>query len=168
VNSPSITKNELELKVLDLCERVLGPSGFKVVDVDCRVGGRSLVRIFVEREGSASGNFPSATLDDCAEATRMLGEATELEAWFPGVFDLEVSSPGIERRLRIQEHFERFVGHEIKLSLLESWPGRGANMTGVIERTETGSVTVRVDKDELTIPLPRIKRANLVWRPAAH
>src|SRR4051794_16535757 len=94
----SISKTPLELRILSLSENVLEPQGFRVVDVDCRVGHRSLLRIFIERAGSQN-----PTLDDCASASRLLSAQLDTdEEILPGAYDLEVSSPGLDRRLRLK------------------------------------------------------------------
>lgn len=140
-----------------LCERLLGPAGFQIVDVDCRIGGRSLIRIYLEKE-------QGTTLDVCAEASRTLSTALESDENFPGAFDLEVSSPGLERRLRLQSDFEKVAGREVKLKLAEKMDGLGANVTGTLLRTEGPETVLSVNGKEWRIPLRRIKQANVVWR----
>lgn len=163
----SIIKNPLETKVIGLCEKVLSGVQLCVVDVDCRVGGRSLVRVFIEHSPSLSTGSTAVTLDDCTKATRLLGDEEEMNQWFPGPFDLEVSSPGIERRLRTEDDFNRFTGHGVKVKLVEKWPGHGANLTGTIEGVLAGVVQLRVNLEELKIPLSKITRATLVYRAVA-
>lgn len=162
-------KSALEVQVLGLCEQHLGPKGFRAVDVDCHTGGRSLVRIFIER-GLASGApdpSRSPSIDDCADASRLIGAALETMDLFEGGYDLEVSSPGLDRRLRLDEDFEAAIGEEVKLKLVENWDGRGINLTGKLERVEDGAVIVSVDKEQRRVPLDKIRRANRVWRPLA-
>jgi len=93
-----------------------------------------------------------------------VGPLLEASDRFPGPYDLEVSTPGLDRRLRLQSDFERAVGNEVKLKLVESIAGRGANLTGMLEKVEPGSVVLKIQKDEVSIPLPKIKQANTVWR----
>ena len=159
-----ILKTDLELQLLALCEKVLGPSAFRPVDVDCRLGGKSLIRIFIERTGAQEGGKPgTATIEDCAKASGLMGTALEAESLIPGHYDLEVSSPGLERRLRLRSDFEQCIGGEVKLKLTESLQGKGANVTGVLRKVENGDIVVALGNAEILVPLLKIKRANLVW-----
>jgi ribosome maturation factor RimP len=83
--------------------------------------------------------------------------------FIPGAYDLEVSSPGVERRLRLKSDFERVIGSEVKLKLNEAIEGRGANLTGILLRVDEDSIVVNVSGGELAIPLNKVKKANLVW-----
>ena len=118
---PSIAKSRLEMKVLELCDTHLGPRGFRAVDVDCHVAGKSIVRIFIERlrlqaeaelssaepETAVSPKRPQTSIEDCAEVSRLIGPVLDTVEFIPGPYDLEVSSPGVERRLRLVSDFER-------------------------------------------------------------
>ena len=91
-------------EVVEMATPLADELGFEVVDVDfVPQSGRSLVRVFLDRPGGI-------TLDDCALFSRRLGDLLEMNQTLPRAYNLEVSSPGIERRLRTEEHFRRFVG----------------------------------------------------------
>src|SRR5687767_6805867 len=125
----SIAKSESEKRILELCEKHLEPEGFRAVDVDCHLAGRSIVRIFIERI-VPSGGDSTPSLENCASASRLLGPVLEADPMIPGAFDLEVSSPGLDRRLRLDKDFEQVVGEEVKLKLIERIESIGANLTG--------------------------------------
>jgi ribosome maturation factor RimP len=125
--------------------------------VDCHVGGRSLIRIFLERPQA------DISLEECAEASRLISPALEGEDLFPGPYDLEVSSPGLDRRLRIRADFDSVVGKVLKLKLTESLEGKGANLTGELLRVVADDLWVKVLGEERRIPLEKVKRANVVW-----
>lgn len=154
----TIAKTDLENKAVELIEQTL--EEFRVVDLDCRPGGRSLMRVFIERKDSAAAQV---TLDNCAEASRKLDTVLESHNLFPGPYDLEVSSPGLERRLRLRSDFEQMSGRKVKLKLTAKLEGRGANLTGWITKVESGNVILKVDNQEVEVPLQMIKQANLVW-----
>ena len=155
----SIRKTELETRLLALCETTLAPLGLRPVDVDCRIGPRSLVRLFIEGTGRGT-----ATLDECAEASRKLGDVLDAVEGIPGMYDLEVSSPGLDRRLRLASDFQGAVGSDVKLKLVESIPGLGANVAGRLEAVEGGALRVLSQKKEWPIPLAQVVRANVVWQ----
>lgn len=148
---------------MTLCDTVLSPEGFRTVDLDCRVGSRSLLRIFIER--LAEGASAPATIGDCASASRLIGTALDAEPEIiPSTYDLEVSSAGLDRRLRLRADFEKSVGQEVKLKLTESVVGLGANVTGALAQVKTDELVVNVNKKDWTIALSKVCRANLIWR----
>lgn len=155
----SILKSDIELKLLDLCEKELAPLGFRVVDIDCRMGGRSLLRLFIERLGENT----QVSLEDCVQASRHLDPFLEGQSVIEGAFELEVSSPGLDRRLRLTKDFEKAVGSELKIGLVESIPGLGANIRGTLIKVQTGELSVKVSGKEVSIPLNQIKKANTIW-----
>ena len=148
----SISKTQVETQVLGLCEELLEPQGFRVVDLDCRIASRSLVRLFIERVAGATAasdkpGSTGATLDDCAEASRLIGGVLETkEELIPGGFDLEVSSAGLDRRLRTEADFRAVVGETVKLKLTAAIQGLGANVTGELVRVESAGIVVSVSK----------------------
>jgi len=161
----SIAKTELEEKLLALCSEVLTPLGYRIVDLDCRVGGRSLLRVFIEPlVASAENARPGVALKDCVEASRTLSPVLEGFGDLPGAFDLEVSSPGIDRRLRLRSDFDSVTGQEVHLKLGERLEGIGGQLKGTIVATDPQSVLVNWSGKELHVPWKQIKQANQVWK----
>lgn len=132
-----------------------------MVDVECVMVGHRTVRVFIERVGS-----DSASLGDCATASHALGEKLEAEK-IPGPYDLEVSSPGLERNLRTQEDFSKFEGREVRLRLVAPIEGR-ANVRGRLVKVEGDGIEVFFDRQTLRVPIEGIKKANLIWEEAKH
>ena len=159
----SILKTDQECKILDLCEKCLNPLGFRAVDVDCHVAGTSIVRIFIERRLPTAEPTGAATIQDCAQVSRLMSPLIDAENVIPGGYELEVSSPGLDRRLRLTEDFEKVVGEEVKLKLAEKLETLGANVTGKLLRAEGDSITVLAQGKEVPVPLNKIRRANRVW-----
>jgi ribosome maturation factor RimP len=157
----SITKSDVEEKVLGIAQKVLLGHGLRPVDVDCRVGPRSLVRIYIERLRAEAGQ--NVSVEDCAEASRELGTHID-ESFFMGPFDLEVSSPGLDRRLRLDSDFTKVVGDEVKLVLLTAVEGFGSKVRGRLVKVEEDGVIVLVaGKPEHKFAYENIKQANRVW-----
>jgi ribosome maturation factor RimP len=159
----SIAKTEVEQKLLTLCSEQLEPKGYRIVDLDCRVGGRSLLRIYIERlpvDGATSG----VGLSDCVEVSRSLGEFLETFTDIPGTFDLEVSSPGIDRRLRLRSDFDAFQGQEVDLKLVEKIEGIGGRLKGKVLGTDTKEVRLEWSGKDVAVPWTKIKQANRIWK----
>ena len=164
----SIAKSALETKILDLCETHLAPQGFHAVDVDANVGPTSIVRIFVERVVQNTPDLgtpisPGTSLEHCAQASRLIGDVLDAQEVMPAGYSLEVSSPGLDRRLRVLGDFEGVVGKEVKMKLTESIEGKGANLTGTLQSVDGNVVVLKVSGQERRVPLEKIKRANVVW-----
>jgi len=158
----SIRKSDVEFKLLALCGEALQETPFRVLDVDAKIGPSSLIRIFVDKTGTENG--PS--LEEVAEISRKLDPLIESANITSGMYNLEVSSPGLDRRLREVSDFEKEIGNEVSLSLCESVPGIGANIKGELVKVALGLVSIaqgKKNRKEFDIPFQNIKRANRVW-----
>ena len=76
-------------------------------------------------------------------------------------YQLEVSSPGLERPLYTLEHFARFAGHKVKLTLVSPIEGQ-RRFKGVLQGVEDGQVIVNIGENELVLSLNAIDKANLI------
>src|SRR5438874_1452084 len=98
-------------KIEAMAERVAEPEGIEIVEIELKGGGRNrFLRISIDRpEG--------VTHADCETISHKLGAVLDAEDVVPGTYTLEVSSPGVERKLLKYRDFERFTGKKIKVSL---------------------------------------------------
>ncbi|MBM4303228.1 MAG: hypothetical protein FJ112_02755 [Deltaproteobacteria bacterium] len=158
----SIKKSEVELKLLQLCDQALKDTDYRVLDVDARVASSSVVRIFIDKLNTEKG----PTLEEVAELSRTLDPLIEAANLTQGAYNLEVSSPGLDRRLRVLSDFEKEVGREISVNLYESIPGIGANVRGQLVKVEQGRLSMAQgikNRKEFEISFDNIKRANRIW-----
>ena len=106
-------------RIREIAERVAGSSGLEVVEVELRGSGPGrMLRVFLDKPGAA-GNDPLAgvTHGDCADFSREFGTILDVEDAVPGgSYTLEVSSPGLDRKLTKAADFGRFVGSRVKLT----------------------------------------------------
>ncbi len=145
----------------DRLETLLAPvveaMGYELADLEYRSGGRAaLLRLFID-------NAQGIGLDDCAAVSNQVSGVLDVEDPIAGEYTLEVSSPGLDRRLRTAEHFRRFEGHEVKVQLLAPQDGR-RRYRGTVESVAADgrSVDVKVDGRMYTLPLAAIETARLV------
>jgi len=105
-------------RVREIAERVAASSGLEVVEVEFRGSGKArMLRVFLDRPGAAGGDpLAGVTHGDCANFSREFGTILDVEDAMPGSYTLEVSSPGLDRRLTKVSDFERFVGSRMKLT----------------------------------------------------
>ncbi len=117
-------------------------------------GRQSRLRIYIEKEDGVS-------VDDCAEVSRHVGDLLEIEETMPSAYQLEVSSPGMDRILFREEHFFQFVGEQVEARLLYPFEGR-KKFVGVLAGVEDGAALIQQDEDEYILPLESIQRARIV------
>ena len=98
-------------QVLALLEPTVEGLGYELAELECRLGrGRGMLRLFIDREEGIA-------LEDCERVSREVAAILDVEDPIPGDYDLEVSSPGLDRKLVKPLHFDRFAGCEVKVRL---------------------------------------------------
>jgi len=159
-------------KVIEIAERVGASEGIEIVDVDLVGGGRNRVlRIFIDRPpvlGQASSRTldPAApqgvTLADCEFISQHVGTILDVEDVIPGAsYRLEVSSPGVERKLTKPREFERFVGHKVKVVLRQPVDNQ-RHLTGTLKSFAAGVITLEPGPGKsVQFPLEQVEKANL-------
>jgi ribosome maturation factor RimP len=135
-----------------LLERTVAGLGCQLADFDFSNRNR-LLRVFIERADGA------VTLDDCAAVTRQLQRVLPVE----GIdYDrLEVSSPGLDRRLKKASDFARFAGHRAEVRLRVPVNGR-RNFLGTVRAVQGERVELDLDGGQLAFELTDMDRARLV------
>jgi ribosome maturation factor RimP len=141
-------------RLIELIEPALAALGYELTDLDAHFGRRGLLRVFIDRK-------EGITLADCELVSEQLGAFLDVEDPLPGSYTLEVSSPGLDRRLRTPAHFERFAGERVKIELKVP-RGDRRRLTGTLRGIEGETVTVDVDGEEWRIVLTDIAVARLV------
>ena len=159
-------------KVIEIAERVGASEGIEIVDVDLVGGGRNRVlRIFIDRPpvpGQAPGQAidPAApqgvTLADCEFISHHVGTILDVEDVIPGAgYRLEVSSPGVERKLTKPREFERFVGQKVKVVLRQPVENQ-RHLTGTLKSFAAGVITLEPGPGKsVQFPLEQVEKANL-------
>jgi ribosome maturation factor RimP len=150
-------REETISKITAIAEQTAAPAGIEIVEVELKGSGRShLLRIYIDRpEG--------VTHADCELVSRGVGAALDAEDPIPGSYELEVSSPGVERRLSKWQDWLRFAGKKVKVVLKEPLKQTELkHFDGVIARAEDHTVTVELTGGrEVTFPVEMVDRANL-------
>lgn len=95
------------------------------------------------------------SLDKCAEVSRILSPIFDVEPPLEGEYTLEVSSPGIERKLLKPEHFISSIGEKVKIKLKDK-----EKFIGILESFENAHIGVRVDKELKVVPMDSIEKAR--------
>ena len=149
-------QKQVEHEVMELAQSFVSSAGLELVDLEYRKEGRSWVlRLFIDKEGGV-------TVDDCAYISRQFGDFLDVKDIIPQAYVLEVSSPGLNRRLRKKEDFSRFSGHKVQLRLVSPMEGR-KKIVGDLLGIENETVIVVSAEGRCAIPLGEIAKANLVY-----
>ena len=130
--------------------------GMEIVDIDYRREGRgSVLRFYLDRaEGGVT--IDELTHDEPPPGRRPRGRTTSSRA----AISLEVSSPGINRRLRQPDHFRRYLGKRVRVRILERVRRTARSSSGRCARSRTDGIVVGAVGGELFIPFDNIAQAN--------
>jgi ribosome maturation factor RimP len=157
-----------EDRVRGIAERVAGSSGLEVVEIEFRGGGKSrMLRVFLDKPAGV-------THEDCAQFSREFGTILDVEDVVPGgTYVLEVSSPGLDRKLNRAADYQRFAGSKVKLMTREPVNGN-RHFEGRLESFHDGRLTLDLSEarrkhrpgaaspQKLEIDLANVEKANLV------
>jgi ribosome maturation factor RimP len=164
---------DLRERLIELVEPVLTGLGYELVDVELALTGPdATVRVYVDwPEGIAPAglvtegdeenrSYEGIGVEDCEKVSRELSTLLDETDPVPEAYSLEVSSPGLDRILRTQRHFERFVGERVHVELKLAREGR-RRYTGRLERAGESGIELNVDGEPVEMTLAEIGKARL-------
>ena len=139
-----------------LFEPVVESMGYELVGVEfLGAGGYGTLRVYIDRDSGVS-------LDDCAAISHQISGILDVEEPIKQAYDLEISSPGIDRPLFKLADFERFAGRTARIKLAVGLLGR-KNFRGKLQGVaDSKLVTIEVDGEIFDLPYADIAKANLV------
>lgn len=143
----------LEQQLSDVVRPVVEGMGFALVLLKFNNGALELL---VENPETGKIN-----IDECAEVSRAVSPALDVEDLIGGSYRLEVSSPGIDRPLTREQDYETYTGFEAKLEISPPIEGR-KRYRGIIKGIENNAVTIHMDGELHSLPFGSIEKAKLV------
>jgi ribosome maturation factor RimP len=150
-------------QVRRLLEPILLRDGYELVEVEwVRGGGRWTLRLYVDKPGGFG-------LEDCQAVSHLADPILDVADFIEPAYDLEVSSPGLERPLRKPADFDRFAGQRAHLKtfgpVAGTAPGSPARKqwTGLLRGFKDGAVELTVDGALHRVPHDQIAKANLEY-----
>ncbi|QIM63112.1 ribosome maturation factor RimP [Pasteurellaceae bacterium Orientalotternb1] len=145
----------LEQKLQDLVQDSIDAMGFELVGIECLRAGRFLtVRLYIDKDGGV-------TIDDCSDVSRQVSAIFDVEDPITDKYNLEVSSPGLDRPLFTIEHFQRFVERDVVIHLRIPMLDR-RKWQGKLVAVEGDLITLNVEGNPQTFAFGNIQKANLV------
>ncbi|MGB3647226.1 MAG: ribosome maturation factor RimP [Desulfobulbales bacterium] len=133
---------------------VLEEMGLELVEVQYRREQSGWVlRLIIDKQDGIS-------LEDCAAVSREISQLLDIEDFVDQAYNLEVSSPGLNRPLKSMADFERFTGRKAKIKTIEPIAGEHV-FIGRIKKTEGETIILEIGRKEVTMPFSQVARARL-------
>jgi ribosome maturation factor RimP len=128
--------------------------GLELVEVQFRREQSGWVlRLIIDKQGGVN-------LEDCTAVSRELSQLLDIEDFIDQAYNLEVSSPGLDRPLKSMADFQRFTGRKAKIKTIEPIAGEHV-FIGKIQQTEGESIVLEVSRREVVIPFSQVAKARL-------
>jgi ribosome maturation factor RimP len=149
-------------KVREAAERVARSEGLEIFDVEWKIGKQRLLRIYIDRPPDPANPAAGVSHSDCQRVSEQLSVILDVEDLVPGPsYVLEVSSPGLDRKLIKPADYERFAGRLAKIWLNEPVENQ-KYFEGRLAGYADGAVKFTVKDREIAVPFSGIRKANLV------
>jgi len=150
------------ISIKQTVENMLKPlenEGYEIWNVEYT---RKELRVFVDKEGGI-------TIDGCEAVSRYLSEKLDAVDVLDDAYDLIVSSPGMDRQLLKDEHYSRYAGEPVEVSLYKGLDGRkkfaallGQKTDSELKVTPIDRITLKSESEEIEIPLELVSKVNLL------
>ena len=145
----------LEQRLDQMLEGPIQALGFELWGIEfVRAGKHSTLRVYIEHPDGI-------TVENCAEVSHQVSSILDVEDPISTEYNLEVSSPGLDRLLFKPEQYEKYLGEQVNLTLRMAVNNR-RKYKGVIIKVEGDMITLRVDGNDETVAFANIQQANLV------
>ncbi|NQZ20568.1 MAG: ribosome maturation factor RimP [Colwellia sp.] len=147
---------KFEHKLTEMLRPAVEEVGKELLGIEyISAGNNSVLRIFIDHENGID-------VDDCAEVSRQVGAILDVEDPISSEFNLEVSSPGLDRPLFDKSHYEAVIGETIEVKLSIPFNGR-RKFKGNLVAIENDTLIVTVDGEDYQLVLGNIVKAHLVY-----
>ena len=141
-------------KVKEVALPVLEELGLELVEVQYRREQSGWVlRLIIDKQDGV-------TLNDCTVVSREISQLLDIEDFIDQAYNLEVSSPGLDRPLKSMTDFQRFIGRKAKIKTIEPIAGQHV-FIGKIHQTEGETIILEVGRKEVEIPFLQVSKARL-------
>ncbi len=147
---------KLQKKIVKLIKPIIKSMGLRLWGIEIpSTPKKGILRIYVDSENGV-------TIDQCAELSRHLNLILDVEDPIPGPYNLEVSSPGLERKFFELEQLKPYINYKINLKLKQPVNGR-KNWKGTVLKVEDQKFVLLVDNQQILFSWDQIQKANLIF-----
>ena len=147
---------EIETRIGDILSPTLNLRGYDLVRVQISGSQQKTMQIMAERKDGVG-----MTVDDCADISREVSAILDVEDPLRDAYDLEISSPGIDRPLVRPVDFDRYAGFDAKIEMVAAIDGR-KKFKGQLLGIEQDLVKIRLGEETYELPVSDIRRAKLL------
>lgn len=142
-------------RLWELFEPVVNGMGYELIEIEYVPNPKyGVLRLYIDSENGI-------LIDDCSDVSHQISALIDVEDPLPGSFNLEISSPGMDRPLRKMQDFVRFEGEQVKIKTTVPQEGQ-RNFTGVIGPIEDDALLLECDDRKVRLPMSMIDKARLV------
>jgi ribosome maturation factor RimP len=139
----------------ELFEPVVKGMGFDLIEIEHFPNPKhGVLRLYIDKEGGVN-------VDDCSTVSRQISALIDVEDPVSGQFNLEISSPGVDRPLRRLVDFQRFTGSLVKLKTVMPLEGQ-RNFKGRLLEASEETLVIETDDEEISLPMSTIDKARIV------
>ena len=148
------SREETKQALINLIEPLVESRGIELVQLEYVTGKYGKLMLYIDRDGGIE-------IEHCEEVSRAVSEMLDQHDPITHAFNLEVSSPGLDRPLTKKAHFLRFQGESVKIMTAEPIDG-SSKLSGTLQSAGEDAIVLRSDGGaEITVPYALIARANL-------
>ena len=148
--------SKIEKLTYDLALPVVNAEGYEIYDVEyVKEGPHWFLRLFIDRDEGVN-------VDDCETISRALSSIMDEKDYVQTNYFLEVSSPGIERNLRQEEHFDSAIGEKVRIKLYKDIDGT-KEIEGELISAHRAGITVQTSNAQVEIDKKNIAKANIMF-----
>jgi ribosome maturation factor RimP len=139
----------------ELFEPVVKGMGFDLIEIEHFPNPKhGVLRLYIDKEGGVN-------VDDCSTVSRQISALIDVEDPVSGQYNLEISSPGVDRPLRRLVDFQRFTGSLVKLKTVMPLEGQ-RNFKGRLLEASEETLVIETDDEEISLPMSTIDKARIV------
>ena len=146
----------IETKIKDYIEPIVNNLGYQIYDVIYEKEGKdNYLRIFID-------NDSQITIQDCEKVNNELNDKLDEKDFIKSQYFLEISSPGLERRIRCEEHLKRFINCKVEVHLFKAIE-KEKIITGILKQYDNEKITIIVQDKEINIEKNNISKMKNVY-----
>ncbi len=154
-------------KLEKIANEVTAREGCELYDIEMTGAGKGrILRVYIDKAEGVG-------IEDCSNVSKGLNLLLDVEDLIPGgMYNLEVSSPGLDRHLKTLKHFEKVVGQKIFVQLSQNLGSLGAQDKGslsmkkfeqVLQAVEDGQLVFEIKSEKIKVPLAVVEKSKLVF-----
>ena len=146
----------IETKIKELVEPIIDNLGYSIYDIIYEKEGKdNFLRIFIDKK-------EQITIQDCERVNNAITDILDEKDIIKMQYFLEVSSPGLERRIRDDKHLEMFIGDKIEVHLFKAIK-KDKIISGILKSYDKDKITLEVEKEEISIDKNNISKMKNVY-----